>query len=392
MHVGIVTETYLPDVNGVAMTLGRLVEGLTERGHRVQLVRPAQGPEDRPTCNEVLREHLTPGFSIPFYPQLRAGFVTRHSLRRLWRENRPEVLYIATEGPLGWVAARQAAAWNIPVLSGFHTRFAHYSRHYHLGWLEPAVERYLRAFHRGTACTLVPTHELQQQLEAMDYGQSEVLSRGVDCQALGPDRRSMDLRATWGVGENELVVLYVGRLAAEKNLEDAIAAFEAIQWEQPAARFVLVGDGPMRRQLAIEHPDFIFCGTQTGMELAQHYASADLFLFPSRTETFGNVVLEAMASGLPVVAYDYAAAAMHMADGKAGLAVPFDDPAAFVRTALKLARSPLLRRQTGGMAREQACLMDWSGVVVRFESLLQRYSGRGRHARSSASLAVVRQG
>jgi glycosyltransferase involved in cell wall biosynthesis len=390
MHVGIVTETYLPEVNGVAMTLGKLVEGLTARGHRVQLVRPAQGEDDRPVSNDALREHLTPGFGIPFYPQLRTGFATRGSLRRLWREDRPEVLYIATEGPLGWVAARQAAAWDIPALSGFHTRFAHYSRHYHLGWLEPAVERYLRTFHRNTSCTLVPTQELQLQLEALDYGCTEVMSRGVDCQSLGPERRSVDLRASWGVSGDELVVLYVGRLAVEKNLEDAIAAFEAIQWEQPAARFVVVGDGPMHRQLAIEHPDFIFCGTRTGEDLARHYASADLFLFPSRTETFGNVVLEAMASGLPVVAYDYAAAALHMAGGKAGLAVPLDDTDAFVRAALRLAQSSQQRRQTGALAREQACRMDWAAVVGRFESLLQRYSGRGRHARSSASLAVVR--
>jgi glycosyltransferase involved in cell wall biosynthesis len=311
-------------------------------------------------------------------------------LRRLWGESRPDVLYIATEGPLGWTVARQAAAWNIPALSGFHTNFAQYSRHYHLGWLESSVDRYLRAFHRGTACTLVPTRDLRQRLEQHAYGRVEVLARGVDCAGFSPSRHSHELRAAWGLAGDELAVLYVGRLAAEKNLDDAIAAFEAIQWEQPAARFVLVGDGPLRNRLAIEHPEFIFCGTRTGEELARHYASADLFLFPSRTETFGNVVLEAMASGLPVVAYDYAAAGLHLQGGRAGLAVPVGDQDAFARATLRLARSPLLRRQMGGVAREQACRMDWPGIVSRFESLLQHYGARGQHARAAASLAMVR--
>ena len=390
MHVGIVTETYRPEVNGVAMTLGRLVDGLTDRGHRVQLIRPAQGRDDEAFVSARLREHLAPGFSIPFYPELRTGLISRMRLRRLWREARPDVLYIATEGPLGWTVARQAAAWNIPALSGFHTNFAQYSRHYHLGWLESSVDRYLRAFHRGTACTLVPTRDLRQHLEQRAYGKVEVLARGVDCASFNPSRRNHELRAAWGLAGDELAVLYVGRLAAEKNLDDAIAAFEAIEREQPAARFVLVGDGPLRNRLAIEHPEFIFCGTRTGEELARHYASADLFLFPSQTETFGNVVLEAMAAGLPVLAYDNAAAALYLHDGCAGMAVPLGDQDAFVRAALRLARSPLLRRQMGGVAREQACRIDWPDIVSRFESLLQHYGTRGQHARNAASLAVVR--
>jgi glycosyltransferase involved in cell wall biosynthesis len=390
MHIGIVTETYRPEVNGVAMTLGRLVDGLAGLGHRVQLIRPAQGRSDVPVNDGPVREYLTAGFGIPFYPELRTGFISRLRLRRLWRESRPDVLYIATEGPLGWAASREAAACSIPALSGFHTNFSQYSRHYHLSLLESMVERYLRTFHRGTACTLVPTPDMQHHLEGRAYGKVEVLSRGVDCASFNPKYRSPDLRAAWGLSDDELAVLYVGRLAAEKNLDDAISAFEAILWEQPSARFVLVGDGPLRNRLATEHPEFVFCGSRTGEDLSRHYASADMFLFPSQTETFGNVVLEAMASSLPMVAYDYAAARMHLQSGRAGLAVPMCDQDAFVRAALTLSRSAQLRRRMGEVAREVACQMDWNGIINQFESLLRHYGERGQHARNAASLAMVR--
>jgi glycosyltransferase involved in cell wall biosynthesis len=367
----LVTETYPPEVNGVAMTLGRLMEGLESLGHRTQIVRPRQHAADRPYSNGARSEHLLRGIHLPLYPELQVGLPATGALRRLWREQRPDVLYIATEGPLGWSASRVARGYGIPALSGFHTNFHQYSQHYRLGLLRPLVQRYLRGFHRHTRCTLVPTPELRQSLQAQGYGAVEVLARGVDTALFHPGRRSNDLRRDWGVPGAGPVVLYVGRIAPEKNLDDAVRAFQAVRAVRPSARFVLVGDGPLRGPLAARHPEFVFCGTRRGEELARHYASADLFLFPSLTETFGNVVLEAMASGLAVVAYDYAAARMHIRSGENGLLAPLADSEALDQRARDLALAPEDIQRLGRRAREHALRLDWRHVATRFSELLR---------------------
>ncbi len=318
LHIGIVTETYPPEVNGVAMTLGRLAAVLRGHGHHVSVVCPrrnGRGGND-PDLREV------PGLPLPGYRGLRFGLPAAGILQRLWRQQPPDALYVATQGPLGASAVRAARRCGIPVVSGFHTNFHTYCRHYHARWMEPAVFAYLRRFHNRTGATLAPTEALRADLAAHGLRNVEVLGRGIDTELFTPARRDARLRADWGVEEDAPAVIYVGRLAAEKNLQLAVRAFHALRDVQPGARFVLVGDGPLAARLHAEHPDFIFCGMRTGTELAAHYASGDLFLFPSLTETFGNVLLEALASGLAVVAYDHAAASQHIRAHENGLIAP----------------------------------------------------------------------
>src|SRR5262249_15493122 len=152
-----------------------------------------------------------------------------------------------------------------------------------------------------------------------------------------PQRRSTRLRHMWHASDNDLVLLYVGRVAREKNLHLAIEVYHAMKQLSRGVKFVIVGDGPLQAALQRRRTDLIFCGVQTGERLAEHYASADIFLFPSKTETFGNVTLEAMASGLAVIAYNYAAARMHIADGESGVLVPYGDARAFVNKTVELA-------------------------------------------------------
>jgi len=197
-----------------------------------------------------------------------------------------------------------------------------------------------------------------------------VLGRGVDGELFDPARRSASLRAAWGAGSKDLVALYVGRLAPEKNVPLAVKAYRAMQQAQTAARCVIVGDGPLRGDLEKAHPDLGFCGMRTGTDLAAHYASADVFLFPSETETFGNVTLEALASGLVVVAYDYAAARMHIETGETGTLVPFGDAPAFVDAAVALLRSPARLDRMRRQARESVARLSWDRVVERFEALM----------------------
>ncbi len=370
-HICIVTETYPPEINGVAQTLARLVEGLCLQGHRVSVVRPRRGTLDATHCSEYATTLLVTGLPLPGYKGLSVGLPAGHVLGRYWTQQRPDVVYVATEGPLGWSAVRASRRLGIPVYSGFHTNFHSYSEHYHIGWLHFWILRYLCKFHNRTLGTLVAGIDLRNRLQAMGLKNLSVLGRGVDSELFSPARRSPALRRMWRASENDLVVLYVGRVASEKNLGLAIESYRAMQRVNPAVKFVIVGDGPLREALQKEHADLIFCGVHQGEELAKHYASADVFLFPSETETFGNVTLEAMASALVVVAYDYAAARMHITDGETGMLVPYGrSAAAFVDAAIRLAREPQALSRIRQQAREHAATLDWQRVVQRFAGIL----------------------
>ena len=370
LHIALISETFPPEVNGVAHTLARLVDGLRLRGHRVQIIRPRQPGEPRPPISDDLL--LTRGWPLPGYPGLQWGQSALHKLLRRWRRQRPDVLYISTEGPLGLSALRAARRLGIPVVSGFHSNFQHYSEHYGLGLFSRLLGVYLRAFHNRCQATLVPSPSQQMELQRRGFERLTLLSRGVDSQLFHPSRRCSQLRQTWDLGEQDIAVLHVGRLAAEKNLGLLANSFHALQLAHPGKRLrlVLVGDGPQRKALEKQLPDAIFCGLQRGEELARHYASGDLFLFPSLSETFGNVVLEAMAAGLAVVAYDQAAAAQHIQHGHTGaLAMPGDE-AAFIEAAGWLLEDRERLRRVRLNARQHASRQGWTAIIEQFESSL----------------------
>lgn len=389
LRVAVVTETYPPEINGVANTMRHLVSGLAGRGHLVHLIRPSQ-PRDRGAeVPSGVLETLVPSLPVPGYRGLRFGLPVRGRLRRLWARARPDVVYIATEGPLGHAALHAARAAAIPTVTGFHTQFAQYSRHYGLGLLTRQIGRMLKHFHNRSDATLVPTAELRDTLSAQGFRNVQLFGRGVDTRLFSPTRRSRALRARWGSDDEGLVVLYVGRLAVEKNLDLALAAFEAIAAREPTARFVLVGDGPGLERLRREHPGYGFAGPQVGEALAEHYASGDLFLFPSLTETFGNVVPEAMASGLPVVAFDYAAARSHIQPWRNGMTVPPADRDAFIAAALALAADRTRLRDIGAEARRTALGLDWEEVIRGVEGqLIGVIDRRGRSAPPPTAVAT----
>ncbi|HKQ26381.1 MAG TPA: glycosyltransferase family 1 protein [Burkholderiales bacterium] len=371
LRVALVTETYPPEVNGVAMTIARIVEGLQRRNHRIQLIRPRQNAAETPTQNVHLEEVLSRGVPIPRYQGLRIGLPARPALLRLWSLKRPDVVHIATEGPLGWSALAAAVKLRLPVSSGFHTNFHSYSQHYGIGFLKKPIAAYLRRFHNRAQATLVPTEGLRRELAILGFENLRLVSRGVDTRLFSPAHRSPQLRRDWRAADGEPVALYVGRIAAEKNLKVVVSAFSSMRTRAPQARLVMVGDGPERATLAARHPDIVFAGTRTGDDLAAHYASADIFLFPSLTETFGNVTLEAMASGLAVVAYDYAAAQQYIAHERSGLLVPFDDGEVFIRLATALATDPRRAASLRVQARASAERIDWDNVFDDFEVVLR---------------------
>ncbi len=385
LRVALVTETYPPEINGVAMTIGQIVAALQTRDHQVQLIRPRQGNEPLPEDVANLEQILRPGIPIPNYSGLNIGLPAKRLLSKLWTLRRPDVVHIATEGPLGWSALAAATKLRIPVLAGFHTNFHSYSSHYGFSWLKKPIYAYLRKFHNQARLTLVPTLKLRDELALAGYRNVEVLARGVNNQLFNPTRRSQDMRKQWGVAETGFAAVYVGRIAPEKNLGLLVRAFEAIERIRPDARLVLVGDGPELAQLRSTYPRFVFCGPRSGEDLAQHYASADTFLFPSTTETFGNVLIEAMASGLPVLGYDYAAAAEFIRHGDNGLKVGFEREADFIREAEWLAAHPEALVRIGQQARETALSISWDEIFQRLEGFYQRVVSE-REAAQEASI------
>jgi glycosyltransferase involved in cell wall biosynthesis len=372
LDIAVVTETWPPEVNGVALTLARLVDGLRGRGHCIQLVRP-QHPGEPTSCSAPrFQEFLCRGLPIPRYPELRMGLPAHRALRRLWREARPDVVHIATEGPLGFSALRVARELGLAVTTEFRTNFHAFSRHYGIGLLHGAIAAYLRWFHNRADCTMVPTAALRRELENAGFERLRVVARGIDTGRFDPARRCTALRASWRAGDDDLVLLYVGRLAPEKNLDTLLASYTAINESRsvlsPRVRLVLVGDGPMRPALQRQVPEAVFAGCRTGEDLAHHYASADLFVFPSLTETWGNVTAEALASGLAVLAFDRAAAAQLVATGRNGVLVDPDDRGGFLRAAVRLAANPAEVRGMSRAARESVLALGWDSIVTRVET------------------------
>lgn len=392
-HIAVVSETFPPEVNGVANTLRHLCAGLAARGHQVSVIRPRQRGETRNAASSPELSDDTvvvTGIPLPGYPDLRFGLTSSARVGRLWQAQRPDFVYVATQGPLGVAAVTAARRLKIPVVSGFHTNFHAYSHYYGAGFLETLLCRYGRWFHNRTALTLAPTEKMQQEVSALGIRPVAIWGRGIDCQHFAPHKRDSQLRQKWGLQPQDRAVIYVGRLAAEKNLQLAIACYERIRALHPRTRFILVGHGPLQRSIQARHPDYIFCGSQVGETLARHYASGDIFLFPSKTDTFGNVVTEAMASGLAVVAFDNGAAREHIRHGDNGMVADMRDDDQFIDHALQLVDQPTQMNRIRAQARMDALELGWSTRIVQFEQLLNTLQHKVPcHAHSKQSFTTL---
>ena len=368
MRIAYVTETYPPELNGVALTVERTVRDLRERGHAVQLVRPRQPGEPRQRDAD---QWLSLGFPIPMYPDLRFGLAMASTLRREFIARRTQLVHLATPGPLCWAALSAARSLGLAITSDFRTNFHQYSRYYRLGFAADFVLGLLRRFHNRSATTFVPTGAMRSELDAAGFERLVVVGRGVDTQRFSPAKRDAALRASWGASDADRVLIVVGRVAAEKNIELAIRAFDAARAWRPDLKMVVVGDGPLRARLEAACPQVRFVGNQRGEALAAHYASADAFLFASLSDTFGNVTLEALASGLPVVAFDVAAAAEHVVSGQSGSLVDAGDEAAFIAATAALLADPARLDAMREAARAAGCAAQWGNVLAGFEQHLR---------------------
>lgn len=361
MRVTLVTETYFPQVNGVSRTLGQLVRVLSARGDLVQVVHPNYGepPEDDRTC-------LVRSAKVPFYPELRLPLPPFGATRRAIDRFAPDLVHIATEATLGHAALRHALARKLPVVTSFHTNFDQYTGHYGVGWFRGTVWRYLRWFHNAGRETYVPSRATIGELESRGLDRLVLWPRGVDSHVFRPDRPGRaTVRAALGFGPDDLVIAHVSRIAAEKNIAYLGRALARVAEERPGVRLLIVGDGPERPELEKAlGPDARFVGYRSGDDLADHYAAADLFAFASLTETFGNVLLEAMASGLPVVAIRSGGPGEIVREGVTGLLVePDDDADVFAARVVSLVDEPARRRGMASAAREHAVSQSWESIM-----------------------------
>lgn len=364
LRLALASDTFHPQVNGVTRTLTGLVKEAVSRGAEVRVFTTSDphavgGPE------------VTRFPSVPFwaYPQLRVaapGARMTAELRR-WR---PTLIHAATPFGVGLAARGAARALGVPFVTSYHTSLSAYTKFYQLGALAEPCWSFLRWFHNSGRLTFVPSQPVADELTARGFASLRLWGRGVDCQRFNPLHRSMDLRRRLGFADDDIVVLYVGRLAREKGLADLLDAMRQRGASRERVRFLLVGDGPYEAELRARAPnDAVFTGRREGAELAALYASSDVFVFPSVTDTFGNVLLEAIASGLPVVAADARATRTLVGPADAMFYAAMDSAALVAALAL-LAVNASDRKRRSNLGLREAPRRSWQRV---FDDLFSAY-------------------
>ncbi len=387
MRVAIFTDTFAPQVNGVARTLGRLADAIRERGGDATVVTVATPPGPAEESGAVVRWPAVPFWA---YPELRIAAPRVAEARRLLRRLAPDVVHVATPFGIGLAARAAARAERIPLVSSFHTDFASYLKYYGLQALSAAAWPYLRWFHNGGVRTFVPTSRGAEDLTRRGFQGVRVWGRGVDRDRFSPRHRSRALRSALGVSDHDTLLLSVGRLAPEKGIDTILSAARMVQpVGGRGVRIAFVGDGPAEaRYRASAPPGTIFAGRLLGEALSEFYASADGFVFASSTDTFGNVLLEAMASGLPVIAPD-AGPTLDVANAGNALVVPARDPRALAGAMQRLAGDANLRTRLRARALQSAADHDWGriwdGLFVEYEAVA---NARGNAAAVSVPAAL----
>ncbi|MEI6740115.1 MAG: glycosyltransferase family 1 protein [Gemmatimonadaceae bacterium] len=357
LRVALCTDTYTPQVNGVALTLERLVRAIEARGGAVHV-------ETVDVPGAPRSEQLQRAASIPFwaYPQLRIAAPPRGVARRL-AHFAPTLVHAATPFVVGIAGRRVAAQRAVPMVSSFHTSFVSYLPHYGLGALDRVAWPFLRWFHNSGCRTFAPSGIIAEQLRQQRFERVRVWGRGVDLQQFAPHHRSVALRSSLGLAPEDCLITYVGRLAPEKDLPTLLRAVHRLQASMPTrVHLAIAGDGPAEAALRAMAPEGTrFMGALRGAALSAFFASGDIFAFPSATETFGNVVLEAMASGVAVVAPNVGATTELAHPLTARTFAPGDD-AALATELQALIASPAERARLQRAGLVEAALRSWDAV------------------------------
>ncbi len=366
MRITLISDTYLPEVNGVTTVLATMRQGLLARGHAVQVIAP-QYAEPGPDEADVVRRWSV---RFPPYPAIRLSLPIGGDVGRALDAFCPDLVHVATEGPLGIVGRRAALARGLPLVTSFHTDFPRYAARYLGQWAVRPIQRYLRRFHAPAFVTQTPSQTTRDELAALGFGHPVVWGRGVDTRLFHPERRSEERRAGFGATASRPLVLHVSRLAVEKDVATLVSAFRLARAALgEGARFVIAGDGPEGGMVRAALPFASHYGFIDRVRLADLYADSDLFIFPSPTETCGLVVLEAMASALPVITSDQGGVRENVRDGLNGMMVPAGSAAHFAAATVMLAQDPSRRAAMATAARAFAVARDWERELDALEPI-----------------------
>jgi len=356
--------TMRPGHDGVTRVLYQLIAHLKQREVPNVFFSPIVSDD-----GEDSSIHRVPSVTFPLYRDYRLAVPGQRYFEAQLREFSPDLLHINSPCSLGYAAVRYAHKANIPVVATYHTHFASYAKYYNIRAFEALSWSYFRRIYNGCQRVYVPSEPILEELKGHGVRNLEFIPHGVDTQTFHPGHRSLEWRRNLGI-DGKTVLLYVGRLVWEKDLRTLAEAHRILCAQRNDLAFVLVGDGPIRPELEALMPGAVFLGQRSGAELSTAYASSDVFVFPSTTETFGNVTIEAMASGLPPVCARQGGSSGLIHNGSTGLLAAPCDPGDLASTITFLVDHPSTRLEMGRRALAFARGQSWDRV---FDRLLESY-------------------
>ncbi|MEL3971755.1 glycosyltransferase family 1 protein [Rossellomorea oryzaecorticis] len=359
MRIALFSDTYHPQVNGVARTLKRLTDYFEKKGIEYKVF----VPETDARKEQYPNVHSFTSFPFIFYPECRTAIANPITIEKQLKEFSPDLIHVTTPLSMGLIGVHCAKKMNIPLVASYHTHFDFYLDYYKMTWLSPLLWKYMKWFHSRAQRIFVPSIDTKKHLESKGFQHLSIWSRGVDCEAFSPSKRTNGLN-------DKFTLLYVGRLAPEKDLETLT---KIIKFLPPAVKatvqWIIVGDGPLKKEMErdLKEENVTCTGYLNGGELAKIYASSDLFVFPSASETFGNVILEAFASGLPAVVADKGGVTTIVEDGKDGRIARAHHYESFIEAIDEITGNEELHKSMSRQARLKAEHLSWDSIFKKLE-------------------------
>ena len=383
LRVVLYTGNYNYIKDGVSLTLNRLVAFLQDHNVEVLVIAPT-GP--KPALQHEGTLIAVSSFPVPFRPEYRIALGIPSAVKKRIADFKPHLFHIAVPDIAGHGTLRLAEAWNTPAVASYHTRFDNYLQHYNLGFAAPLITRLLRNFYNRCQHTYPPSQSMADLLRHDGItSDMRIWSRGIDRNRFNPGKRDMAWRRSLGIVDDEIVIAFAGRLVKEKNTSLLMRVLQALETRGNRCRGLIIGDGPEAAAMKSVATKAVFAGMLQGDDVPRAYASSDLFMFPSESETFGNVTLEAMASGLPAICADATGSRSIVTHGVNGFLLPTSTETAFVEHAEKLIRSSELRGRMRDAALKRAEKFDWTtinqGLLTNYHAAISEYAGKHGPAR-----------